>query len=406
VNSLLLFALIAGLGTQPTVKMGKPVGEPVPNPFVDDTAHAHFAVADDLLRAYTDALLDIENFRFDEARPALETLLAQGEASVAAGDPQPWLEEVVLLHAVCLANRGDPEDARSVLEDWRARWPDSRLAVHAILVEADLTYSIAETLERVDGEPPDDAVTLYEQVLDLIEPVIAERTDLPYDHGIALYVRGGTLRRLDDIPASVEALETLVETWPRHHLTTPALYALAGHAWVGEDLPAARTWFGTIAAAADEGSRWHSRSIRALRAIDSVGRVTPEFEVGRWYQGETTMQALRGSVVLVVYWGVWCHHCFPAVEYALELQAQFADQGLQIVLMTKHVKNQDDEAVLASLAERGWTMPAALEVDPYTNYTYFGIDGIPAAVLIDREGTVVWRNHPKRLTAARLSEVL
>ena len=79
---------------------------------------------------------------------------------------------------------------------------------------------------------------------------------------------------------------------------------------------------------------------------------------------------------------------------------------LVMIGVTKHTKNQTDEKVQAFLDSNNISFPCAVEPAGYQSTKDYGVSGVPAGVVIDRSGTVVWRNHPARLTEERLQELL
>ena len=58
------------------------------------------------------------------------------------------------------------------------------------------------------------------------------------------------------------------------------------------------------------------------------------------------------------------------------------------------------------LADNNITFPCAVESEGYQTTKDYGVSGVPAGVVIDRDGNVAWRNHPARLTEQRLQEIL
>ena len=68
---------------------------------------------------------------------------------------------------------------------------------------------------------------------------------------------------------------------------------------------------------------------------------------------------------------------------------------LQVVGLTKVTKSSTDEKVQQFLSEQKVTYPIAKETGEMSDY--FAVSGIPAAAVI-KDGKVVWRGHPARLT--------
>ena len=134
-------------------------------------------------------------------------------------------------------------------------------------------------------------------------------------------------------------------------------------------------------------------SKRLIEELDVIGVDAGQLEVEKWYQGNTTMS--DGKATLVVFWEVWCPHCrreVPALEATYE---KYKGEGLNVVAVTKITKTATEEEVLAFVKENNLTYPMAKETGTLSER--FGVRGIPAAAVI-KDGKVVWRGHPARLT--------
>lgn len=100
---------------------------------------------------------------------------------------------------------------------------------------------------------------------------------------------------------------------------------------------------------------------------------------------------LKGKVVLVDFWATWCGPCIAEFPNMKEMYAKYRDHGFEIVGISL---DKDAEKVKAFVEtsevpwmilhhpenERGWDHPAAV---------YYGINAIPAMVLIGADGNVI-----------------
>ncbi len=102
--------------------------------------------------------------------------------------------------------------------------------------------------------------------------------------------------------------------------------------------------------------------------------------------------AYRGKVVLVDFWATWCGPCRAEVPNVLKLYQAYHDKGFEVVGISLDEKPEDAQKYISQNSipwvtlynqdetERGWEHPLA---------TYYGITGIPRAILVDQAGNVV-----------------
>lgn len=146
-----------------------------------------------------------------------------------------------------------------------------------------------------------------------------------------------------------------------------------------------------------------ARSLGRTKAeLAVVGKDAGALDVEKWFQGESTMN--DGKATLLVFWEVWCPHCKREVPKLQATYTKYHDQGLNLVGVTKVTRSATDEKVQAFIDENDLTYPVAKEKGDNLS-TYFGVRGVPAAAIV-KEGKVVWRGHPGRLTDAMIEKLL
>ncbi|MEZ6105541.1 MAG: TlpA disulfide reductase family protein [Pirellulaceae bacterium] len=109
--------------------------------------------------------------------------------------------------------------------------------------------------------------------------------------------------------------------------------------------------------------------------------------------------------MLIDFWAVWCGPCIATFPHLREWNEQYAEQGLVTVGVTRYYKYDWDEAAQRPVAKGELSAEAehrALEefasfhelkhvfavMDDTQLQEFYGVTGIPQAVLIDREGRV------------------
>jgi thiol-disulfide isomerase/thioredoxin len=146
---------------------------------------------------------------------------------------------------------------------------------------------------------------------------------------------------------------------------------------------------------------------RAKRLAALIGSEAAPLSVEAWVNGDPLTDAdLKGKVVLLDFWSVWCGPCISTFPHLREWQEKYADKGLVIIGLTRYynytwnaeagraVRSQEkvtpeqEQQMLLSFAEHyNLHHRFAIQKDS-TMSEFYGVTGIPHVVVIDREGIV------------------
>ena len=138
------------------------------------------------------------------------------------------------------------------------------------------------------------------------------------------------------------------------------------------------------------------RAKKVAAELEVIGKPAPTaLTIEKWYQGESEVNIASGKPTLVVFWEEWCPHCKREVPNLNETYGKYKGQGLQVVGLTKITRKSTEESVTAFISEKEVAYPMAKETGDMSSY--FNVSGIPAAAVV-KDGTIVWRGHPARLT--------
>jgi thiol-disulfide isomerase/thioredoxin len=102
---------------------------------------------------------------------------------------------------------------------------------------------------------------------------------------------------------------------------------------------------------------------------------------------EVDLAKLRGKVVLVDFWATWCGPCVGEIPHVLEAYRKFHDRGFEIIGISF---DQDKITLERMLQQKGMTWPQYFDGQGWQNQfgTEYGINGIPAMWLIDKNGLI------------------
>lgn len=138
-----------------------------------------------------------------------------------------------------------------------------------------------------------------------------------------------------------------------------------------------------------------------LFRVETGARLAPEIAVADWIeQKPATLRSLRGRVVLLDFWALWCTPCHAALPHIAEWQEKYKERGLSVVALTEYrnavngqrVRTPQEVGELRSF-KRASRLPFGFAVaDTTATADAYGVTTIPVAVLIDRRGVVRFLN--------------
>lgn len=130
-----------------------------------------------------------------------------------------------------------------------------------------------------------------------------------------------------------------------------------------------------------------------------LGEPAPALKASAWFNTANSLawDRLRGKVVLLDFWGMWCPPCVKGLPHVQTEYTKFKERGFVVIGI--HTAWGTEKNLDVFLKDHGITFPVAVDTEMAWEGTLVGstshsyvLDALPSYALADKSGNLVWKS--------------
>jgi peroxiredoxin len=133
-----------------------------------------------------------------------------------------------------------------------------------------------------------------------------------------------------------------------------------------------------------------SQRVETLKNV-AVGETVTDFTLNDPSGNPVALSSFRGKILLIDFWASWCGPCRRENPNVVKLYNDFNDKGFEILGVSF---DEDFNRWVGAIEDDQLTWPHVSDLQGWGSAAgkLYGINSIPATVLVDREGTIIAKN--------------
>jgi len=288
------------------------------------------------------------------------------------------------------------------------RMSNSRLVAISLIAVCALLGGIVPTAYAQDADPDAAAMAELKELLKvttqpktqaeavkllsaMVDKAAAFAEKHPNDNAGAealLIVAQVSLQRLGDNDKAAAAMKKFLERYPKHANVPVAKFFLASALMGKRDYKAAKEVINALIKD-HPGFRGKRQAEAMLKKIAMFDRPAPDFTTKDLAGNVVKLSGFKGKIVLLDFYAGWCGPCRTEMPNLVKLYAKYKDRGFEIVgisLDASAAKAKDYAKSAGITWTATWQAPGGWKTPIVGQY---GVRGIPATFLIDKEGRIM-----------------
>ncbi|MCX6269420.1 MAG: TlpA disulfide reductase family protein [Bacteroidetes bacterium] len=201
------------------------------------------------------------------------------------------------------------------------------------------------------------------------------------------------MQRADSISDSLDAMmkKQLQDFAKKNNKTVVSPYLVMRNSWQFE-LPELEELVNTMDTTLN-GSPYLQilqKRIDILKRV-AVGQIAPDFTMNDSVGNPVTLSSLKGKVLLVDFWASWCSPCRAENPSVVKAYQDFGKKGFDI-LGCSFDQNREKWMKAVKADNLTWTQVSDLKGWGNAAGKLYGVNSIPANVLLDKDHKIIGRN--------------